>query len=354
VHMRLPGMSGSTIQLRPDYTQDSLGTCADVRPGHPCGVLIDNIVLRSVVSATTVTTATTIVSSQNPSDLGAPVTFTATVTAGSPVTTGTVTFREGATILATVAVNGSGQASFTTSALASGSHTISATYDGTSHFATSNASLIQLVDVQPSIVINDISVTEGNAGTTPAVFTVTLSAPTHTVTASVGFATANGSATAASDYQATSGTVSFAPGTTTQTISVLVNGDFVIEPTETFFVNLSGASNAAIADTQGVGTIVNDDTVASTLAALVAQVSACSGGLNDGQCQSLLTRLAAALHDLADGRTDKAIHDLQQLIDDVQRFSRSIPGDGNPPRLDPATAAVWTDEAESVIAALIL
>ena len=93
---------------------------------------------------------------------------------------------------------------------------------------------------------------------------------------------------------------------------------------------------------------------ASTLAALVAQVSACSGGLNDGQCQSLLTRLVAALRDLADGRTDKAIHDLQQFIDDVQRFSRSIPGDGSPPRLDPATAAVWTDEAESVIAALTL
>ena len=355
VHMRLPGMQGTTISLRPDYTQDSGGTCADVRPGHQCGVMIDNIVLRSVVSATTVTTATTIVSSQNPSDLGAAVTFTATVTAGSPVTAGTVTFREGASVLAAnVAVNASGQASFTTSALASGPHTISATYNGTSKFATGSASLVQLVDVQPSIVINDVSVTEGNSGTTTAKFTVSLSAATHTLTASVNFATANGTATAGSDYQATNGTVSFTPGTTTQTISVLVNGDFVIEPDETFFVNLSGASNATIADSQGVGTIVNDDTIASTLAALVAQVTACSGGLNDGQCQSLLARLAAAQRDLAAGRSDKAIQDLQQFIDDVQRFSRSISGDGNPPRLDPATAAVWTDEAASVIAALTL
>ncbi|MBZ5535450.1 MAG: putative Ig domain-containing protein [Acidobacteriia bacterium] len=51
VSMRLPGMAGSTVQLRPDYTQDSIGTCADVRPGHTCGVIIDNIVMKSVVSA---------------------------------------------------------------------------------------------------------------------------------------------------------------------------------------------------------------------------------------------------------------------------------------------------------------
>jgi hypothetical protein len=355
VHMRLPGMAGTTVQLRPDFTQDSTATCADVRPGHSCGVLIDNIVMKSVVSATTVTTATTIVSSQNPSDLGAAVTFTATVTAGSPVTTGTMTFRDGPTVLATgVPLNGSGQALFTTSALATGSHTISAAYDATSPFATSNASLVQLVDVQPTIAINDVSVTEGNSGTTAAVFTVSLSAATHTLTASVNFDTANGIATAGSDYQSTNGTVSFAPGTTTQTISVPVNGDFVIEPNETFFVNLSAPSNTTIADAQGTGTIVNDDSVASALAALVSQVSACAGGLNSGQCQSLLARLAAAQRDLADGRADKAIHDLQQLVSDVQRFSRAIPGAGDPPRLDPAVAAVWIDEAQSAIAVLTL
>lgn len=340
VHMRLPGMEGSTIQLRPDYTQDSVGTCADVRPGHACGVIIDNIVLRSVVSATTVTTATSIASSQNPSDLGAPVTFTATVTAGSPVTTGTVTFRDGALVLAAgVAVSASGQASITTSALASGSHTISATYEGTAQFATSSASLVQLVDVQPTIVINDVSVTEGNAGTTNAVFTVTLSAPTHTLSAAVAFATANGSATAGSDYQSTSGTVIFAPGTTSQTITVVVNADFVIEPNETFSVNLSTPSNATIADAQGVGTIVNDDTVDSTLAALVSQVTACPDGLNNGQCQSLLTRLAAAQRDLDSPL--KAVHALEQFVDEVKKRP-----------LDPNTAAVWIAEAQSIIGVL--
>lgn len=50
VHMRLPGMAGSTVQLRFEFTQDSIGICSDVRPGHACGVLVDNIIMKSVVS----------------------------------------------------------------------------------------------------------------------------------------------------------------------------------------------------------------------------------------------------------------------------------------------------------------
>ena len=51
VHLRLPGMAGSSAQLRFEYTQDAAGTCTLVRPGHACGVLVDNIVVKSVVSA---------------------------------------------------------------------------------------------------------------------------------------------------------------------------------------------------------------------------------------------------------------------------------------------------------------
>jgi hypothetical protein len=50
VHMRLPGMAGSQVQLRFEFTQDSIGTCADVRPGHACGVSFDNVVVKSVVN----------------------------------------------------------------------------------------------------------------------------------------------------------------------------------------------------------------------------------------------------------------------------------------------------------------
>jgi hypothetical protein len=77
----------------------------------------------------------------------------------------------------------------------------------------------------------------------------------------VNFATADGTATTAdNDYRATSGTLSFAPGQTTATISVVVVGDKKQESNESFFVNLSGASNATIADAQAIGTILDDDT----------------------------------------------------------------------------------------------
>ena len=76
------------------------------------------------------------------------MTFTATVTGGgNPVTPGTVTFSDGTTVLATIALDGTGQATFTTTALAVGDHTITATFNGTTNFATStSAALTQTVD----------------------------------------------------------------------------------------------------------------------------------------------------------------------------------------------------------------
>jgi hypothetical protein len=71
--------------------------------------------------------------------------------------------------------------------------------------------------------------------------------------------TANGTATAGSDYTAQTATVTFAPGTTTQTFSVSVNGDTTIEPNETLLVNLTSPSNATLATASGTGTITNDD-----------------------------------------------------------------------------------------------
>jgi hypothetical protein len=71
---------------------------------------------------------------------------------------------------------------------------------------------------------------------------------------------ADGSATAANnDYQTQSGTLTFAPGETSKTVTVLVNGDRLGEPVETFFVNLTEPTNAVITDAQGVGTIVDDE-----------------------------------------------------------------------------------------------
>jgi hypothetical protein len=112
--------------------------------------------------------------------------------------------------------------------------------------------------VPPAVTINDVTVSEGNTGTTNATFTVTLSAPSSQ-TVTVQYATGDGSATPGGDYQSASGTLTFAPGETSKTISVRILGDRLPEPNETFFVNLSSPINAAIADGQGAGAIVDDE-----------------------------------------------------------------------------------------------
>jgi hypothetical protein len=109
-----------------------------------------------------------------------------------------------------------------------------------------------------SLRINDVTVTEGNTGTVAANFTVTLSAAS-TESVTIAYATGNGTATAGSDFISTNGTVTFAPGETSKTITVPVNGDRLAEPNETFVVNLSNPTNATIADGQGVGTILDDE-----------------------------------------------------------------------------------------------
>ena len=115
-------------------------------------------------------------------------------------------------------------------------------------------------DPPPTISIADVSSVEGNSGTKTFNFTVNLSAPSGK-TVTVNYATANVflSATAGSDYAATSGTLTFSPGQTSQTIPVTVYGDTAVEPDEAFYVNLSAPTNATIARGQGVGTILNDD-----------------------------------------------------------------------------------------------
>lgn len=141
-------------------------------------------------------------------------------------------------------------------------------------------------DAVPSLSINDTTVTEGNSGTVTATLTVTLSAVSgQTVT--VNYATANASAVAPTDYIGASGTLTFAPGATTQTIAVTVNGDTTPEADETFAINLTAPTNATLANAQGIVTVLNDDqpvTVAPTvlpspaIAVAYSQTIVASGG----------------------------------------------------------------------------
>src|SRR5262249_22598346 len=118
------------------------------------------------------------------------------------------------------------------------------------------------------------SANEGNSGTTPFTFTVSLSAASAQ-TVVVNYATANGTATAATDYHPPSGTqIGRAPCRTSQTVTVLVNGNTLNEPNDTVILTLSGPLNATLTRGKGPGTILNDDPVP---ALTVGDVSANEG-----------------------------------------------------------------------------
>ena len=92
--------------------------------------------------------------------------------------------------------------------------------------------------------ISDVSISEGNSGTTMMNFTVTLTGAS--CGGSIDYSTADSTATIAdNDYVATSGPLTFAPGESTKTVSVLINGDTTEEPDEIFSLNISNASNGA-------------------------------------------------------------------------------------------------------------
>jgi hypothetical protein len=110
----------------------------------------------------------------------------------------------------------------------------------------------------PLVSIRDATVTEGNTGTINASFTLTLSKASN-VDVAVHYATADITATAGSDYTATSGTVTVPAGQTSATVTVAVRGDRLPEPTETFAVTLSNPMNATIGDGQGIGAILDNE-----------------------------------------------------------------------------------------------
>lgn len=113
-------------------------------------------------------------------------------------------------------------------------------------------------DARPRVSISDVSIKEGRSGMVSLVFTVSLSNASYEKV-TMNFATADGSASAGSDYETTSGTLTFNPGETTKTITVWIYGDTTKESDEVFYLDLSDILNADLNDGRATGTIVNDD-----------------------------------------------------------------------------------------------
>lgn len=147
--------------------------------------------------------------------------------------------------------------------------------------------------VLPSVSVSDTSVTEGNSGTRNALFTVALSAKSAT-TVTVAFATANSTASAGSDYQATTGTVSFAPGETSKTVAVPVNGDTAVELDEQFTLALRAPSGATLARATATATIINDDVSVPVLPTLSVADATVLEGDSGTKTVSLTVKLSAA------------------------------------------------------------
>jgi hypothetical protein len=128
-------------------------------------------------------------------------------------------------------------------------------------------------DAGPKLSLADATVTEGNTGTTPLSFAVTMT-PASVSDVTVDFATVDGTATAGSDYVAGSGTLTIPAGQTTASITVGVTGDTTVEPNETLTIQLTNPGLAKILPpTIATGTITNDDRNVTAITLKVAKTA---------------------------------------------------------------------------------
>ncbi|MEZ6127577.1 MAG: Calx-beta domain-containing protein [Planctomycetaceae bacterium] len=166
---------------------------------------------------------------------------------------------------------------------------------GISLGTTTSGSVIIVSDDVISLGIEDVSLAEGDSGTSVLTFTIS---PDQAFegTFTLDYATADGTATAGSDYVAASGTLTFDGATAqTQTIQVTINGDEDVEAGETLMVNLSnllaGSLPVSITDAQAVGTITDDDGAITTNVNVSLDVAA---GTEAGQTVITITATASA------------------------------------------------------------
>lgn len=178
-----------------------------------------------------------------------------TAVAGSDYThtAGTLTFAAGTTsntFVVPVLTDALGEDDETFTARLSGATT------GTISAATALGTITN--DDAATAYVNDVAISEGNSGAKTLTFTVRV-VPASADPVSMQFVTADGTASSPADYTHTSGSLTFAPSTTTQAVSVSISGDTQFEGDEIFSLNLHSIAGAVAGDTQGIGTITNDD-----------------------------------------------------------------------------------------------
>ena len=198
-------------------------------------------------------TSTTVASAPNPSSLGQSVTFTATVSGSGGTPTGTVTFNDGATNLGTGSVNGSGTATLTTSALAGGMRTITATYGGDAVSGVSTGSMQQSVNRQTTTS----TLTSSSAGNT-SVFGASVTFSVTVAVVSPGTGTPTGTVTF-SDGSTSLGTASLSGGVATVSTSTLTTASHTILAIYGGDSNNQGSTSASLMQT------VNKASTGSTL-----------------------------------------------------------------------------------------
>ncbi len=158
--------------------------------------------------------------------------------------------------------------------------TISHTAIGGDYGSVTGSVAVTVIDDEgsPAFSVGDASVAEGDSGEADLDFTVTLS-PAADMETTVAWATSDGTATAGSDYTAANGTLTFAAGATSMTVTVKVTGDGIDEPNETLTLTLSGATGSAgISTATATGTITDDDDTPTVSLALSPSSISENGG----------------------------------------------------------------------------
>jgi hypothetical protein len=201
----------------------------------------------SLTQTVNATTSTALSSSANPSTSGQAVTFTATVASSAGTPTGSVTFTDGATTLASNVAVTAGKATFATSTLASGSHSITATFSGTGNYINSTSNTVSQV-VQGGTSTTTVTSSANPSGPGQSVtFTATIGSSNGTPTGSVTFT--DGSTTLASGVAVTAGKATF----TTSSLSVATHAITASFTGTGGFTNSSGSVSQSV---QGTTTTV--------------------------------------------------------------------------------------------------